>query len=390
MSMKNAHLFLAYGGLFLIGIIENARGPVYPDLLKIFAISSVQGSWIFSVSSFTSFMMAISVGWWLAKFQDVGATRISLGLGAVAAILMGWSSLFASGFIAFLTANLLLGFSIGILTITINLLVVRNSPVHAQRRLLSALHSMYGLASLLAPAIIAFLYNKNIAWNFYFIFFGSLCIILVLTTLPTKGQDVGVRVGQSKTPIKLTILLGAALSFYVAAEVLISSRLVYYLVEHLGQSKVSAGNQLSLFFFLILIGRLASGFISDKISANNLLIFSLCCSIIMVSLGLLYDAIFLAWSGLTMSYFFPMMMNFITSKFPLYAENLLAKVMMFVGGMLTFLHLVFGQVTAHFGLQWAMGLVFCFLVLSLCVVLYINYSATFAKLGHQGQYGAIE
>src|SRR3954464_4457481 len=53
--MKRRLLGLAYLSQFVLGICDNIRGPILPDLIQEFGLSQTKGSLFFALSSITSF-----------------------------------------------------------------------------------------------------------------------------------------------------------------------------------------------------------------------------------------------------------------------------------------------------------------------------------------------
>lgn len=381
--MNGPYIFLAYAGLFIMGIIDNARGPIYPELLETFHLNPAQGSWVFTLASLTSFLMAITVSWWLKKFKDVGSTKLALVLAIVSALVMGLTGKQSNGFYFFLGAIFLLGICMGVVSVTINLIVVKNTSLHLQRRVLSGLHAMYGLSSLLSPLVISYLYDRGISWSYYFYTLAAVSLFALVITKNTKSQAISVEHTYHQVPWRLMIWVGLLISCYIAAEVLISSRIVYYLVETQGLSKSNAGNYLTLFFLLLLLGRFGSSFLGNKISSFTLMLISLVLTLILAITSLLWRPELLAWTALAMAPFYPASIDWVTGQFPKYAEDIISKIMIAVGAMLTMLHIFFGVVATEFGIFNAMTLVWGYITLSLLCLIYMQFSSKVAKFKTQ-------
>ncbi len=101
--------------------------------------------------------------------------------------------------------------------------------------------------------------------------------------------------------------LGIAISFYVATEMLIASRLVFYVNEFWHYELDQASSFLSIYFLLLLAGRLFFSFFTVPVKAINLLKGSLLVTIIFYLLGMYVHPYFLVAAGLSMSFFFPTM-----------------------------------------------------------------------------------
>ena len=377
--MNGPYIFLAYVSLFIMGIIDNSRGPIYPELLETFQITAAQGSWVFTLASLVSIFVALTVSWWMPRFKDIGASKVALFLAAICTLIMAYAGKDPNGLYLFLVAIFLLGICLGIISITINLIVVRNTQMKHQRKVLAGLHSMYGLASLLSPLIISSLYNLNLSWSYYFLSLSVLAIIVLVVTRKTKSAQVPIVNSTHRAPLNLMVIVGLMIGSYIASEVLISSRIVYFLVEKHQMSKAHAGHYLTVFFALLLTGRILSSFINEKISSFFIMTTSLLLSLLTASLGLWFEAKFLVFTGLTMSPFYPAGINWISQKFPRYSEEIMSKFMIAVGLMLSILHFVFGVVATEFGVLAAMFLVNIFTVIALVCLFYSHFHSDIVK-----------
>ena len=59
---------LAYLSLFCVGISDNGRSAIYPDILKTLNLTFDEGALIFSVSSFTGLVSTLSAKYWLPRY----------------------------------------------------------------------------------------------------------------------------------------------------------------------------------------------------------------------------------------------------------------------------------------------------------------------------------
>jgi FHS family glucose/mannose:H+ symporter-like MFS transporter len=49
-------IFFAFLSLFLLGLADNIRGPLFPEILQFFFVSSSKGSWSFATTSGAAFV----------------------------------------------------------------------------------------------------------------------------------------------------------------------------------------------------------------------------------------------------------------------------------------------------------------------------------------------
>ena len=242
----------------------------------------------------------------------------------------------------------------GIHSVTLNLIISQNTPLGSRRRVFAGLHAMYGIASFLCPLLISKVVGFYLSWQEYFLLLSIILLIIFFLSFSMKEKkSFNLRNAAESIKLRKPLWPMAILfSCYVSAEVLLSSRLVYYLTESKGFSSADASFQLSLFFIYLLIGRVSFALIPVKINTLTLLKISAPSSFILCLLGILYSPQFLAICGLSMSYFFPCAMDYIGEYFSAKElEIAFAKVMVCVGGVLVVLHLSFGQLTSWLSLD---------------------------------------
>lgn len=363
--MNIAYILLAYGSLFLLGIIDNSRGPIYPELLVTFNITKTQGSLLFSFASLSGFFISIFSQAWLKYLGVLNSSRLALLLDALACMIMGSVDLSASGYYQFLIGALVLGLAMGIKGITLNLLIIQADTGQYRRRIFAGMHSMYGIASLLAPIIIGQLFRFDLSWKSYFLYLAAISSFGLLLSFKTKRKSENVTQKRpSNLPTKKVIRYGFIFSLYVASEILISSRLVVYLTEVGHFSKESAAYYLSGFFMCLLAGRLFFSLRHIEVSSLRLLNISLIGSIIITITGILIYPPLLMLNGLSMSFFFPAGMDYIASVEGDSADYIMAKVMMSVSAGLVIMHLGFGLLSDFLGLSLSIWIVISMLGLS--------------------------
>jgi fucose permease len=336
--------------------VDNARGPVYPLIIDIFSLTKSNASYVFSLASFVSFIVTVLVNKWLPRFGLIGSTKISLSFHSIALILMGSSAFFENGYSLFLLGCVFLGIGVGLQSITVNLIVSKSSTALNRRKLFSGLHSMYGAAALLSPFVLGIFIRLGFDWRYVFLFLSLLPIIVLITFI--KNQEIEFEEPfelSRKSFNKSSIRLGVLLALYVSTEIIVGTRLVLFLKDELQMSVEQGSMYLTLFFLLLLTGRLSFTFMNLKLKSYNLLQLSLCGTLICFGLAFTIDPRFLALSGLTMSYFFPCSMDFISNNYK-DSETIISIVMNFVGLFLIFAHLAFGVISDIYGVSLAMKL----------------------------------
>ena len=79
----------SYLCLFCLGFLDNSRGPLYPQILKSFNMEPSIGSFFFSISAFSSFLIALGTGKIIRKYALVIPSQIGVLCYAASAFFIG-------------------------------------------------------------------------------------------------------------------------------------------------------------------------------------------------------------------------------------------------------------------------------------------------------------
>jgi FHS family glucose/mannose:H+ symporter-like MFS transporter len=290
---------------------------------------------------------------WMQRFGAVKATRIASLFLMVAIFTMGFSAQYKNMFWLFLSANIILGLATGILSITQNIIISNSTPDHLRQRFFSGLHSMYGLASFIAPVILSGLFHYDLDWRSYFMGLALIPLIHFVVSFRIHPLKYAEEIIETNVDFKTATSLGIILSFYVATEVMVSSRLSLYLHQVWSYQLDHASGELGLFFLLLLAGRLLFAFYTPKTDPLKIIKASALCTLILLILGTQSYPKLLPLSGLSMSIFFPCFLTWISMKYGAQKDILITVVMRFVGGMIVFMHVVFGALAEAIGIAHA-------------------------------------
>ena len=187
MKQINRLVILAFLSLFSVGIIDNARSSIYPDILKTLNLTYEQGSLIFSVSSLTGLISTLSAKYWLPKYGIIIPQRFFSFILVLSALIFGSAISLVPSFPLLLLGCTLIGVGMGGLSITMNLSIDRAVPEEYRRKFLSALHSLYGLSSGFAPVILLFLTSWGKGFKELYFFIAIFPIILFIHVLTRKN-----------------------------------------------------------------------------------------------------------------------------------------------------------------------------------------------------------
>jgi len=358
--MYNLPILLAYFSLFVLGSVDNLRGPLYPTILETLSIDSIQGSWIFSLTSLMSLIFSLMAPLWMRRLSPQKALKISLFIQVLTLVLMGYSFSLNS-YSLILLSSITLGIAMGIQGICVNTVLSIESNFENSRRLFSGLHAMYGLASLTIPLIVSYFSKQNISYELmlYILAFITFIPSLLFTYKVREKKKVLLSNFKFDFQNKTLLILSMTICLYVNTEILVSSRLVYFLKTSGGLTIEASSFYLSLFFVGLLIGRVFFSFIKVELNSLTLLKSSIYTSLVIYTAGMFLKAQLLFLIGLSSSFFFPCFMDFIKKNIN-NPDDTITKVMVLVSLSLAIMHSLFGQLSSLLGVDAAMSLNFLF------------------------------
>ncbi|MCB0361273.1 MAG: MFS transporter, partial [Bdellovibrionales bacterium] len=372
-----APVLLAYASLFAFGFLDNSRGPLFPFLLEDFRITDTAGSWLFSVSSLTSFFASFCSHWILSLVGSPMALRISMFLMGLGFTCLGlgdnfWTALLGSG---------VFGLGQGLIAVAQHTLIQDHSNPLLWRRLFSGLHCNYGLASLLAPLVFSYGLDFDLSWRTILFGIASLPLVIALFSFKLNIKRVNKEQIQSNSKSHLSwfqdilnlreIFFSLILAAYLVGELSLSSRLVLYLQRVSQWTNEDSSFALSGFFLLLFLSRFVFFIFSiGKVESSRLiLLICLFVSAFFFSLGLLFHPIFLILSGASLGPFFPLFVEMLAQFFGVRSGKVFSTAMALGTLSVVFMHFVLGYLSDSIGIQFALwvgplGLVFSSIMLS--------------------------
>ena len=376
------YIVLAYLSLFALGIGDNIRGPLYPEILKAFQVSDTHGAIFYAASSFCGFLASLSVRFLLQHWSRVHTLQVAIFMMAVGLIGMGsvdqfnWLLVFSG----------ILGASLGVIGVVQNVLVSVGSSPKRRQQMLAGLHANYGVSSVIAPLVVAGVTTLLGSWRYVFWVVAAVPLSLLAGSLLWK--DRGANGEQTSSPLTPPIpqsrrdhggqiFLAVSLALYVMAEIMVSSRLPLFVRRELQLDLEDSSFYLTGFFLCLLLGRLLFTFVHFKWPVRRMLVFFLASSAVCCALGLLGHPVFLVVSGLFMAPFYPLAMLYISSHYEKNMDSAVSYTMATQSFCLVIMHGLVGYLTDGFGISMALWVGPLALVLS-CVLL-LSFERLFRK-----------
>jgi FHS family glucose/mannose:H+ symporter-like MFS transporter len=271
-------IFLLTAGCFLsffvFGFTDNLKGPTLPSMLAELHISYGTGGNIF-FGEYLGFLIATLITGILA--DRFGLKSVILLAGIFLGIGVSGYSFFQSAIL--LSGSLfVLGLGLGALELGPNAIIV---SLHHERKglYLNLMAVLHGLGSLVAPLFAGWLLSISISWRVIYrwdilliaIFF-LLFIFLRFPKTEEKAQLDFRHIPQIAFKGQLPWFY-VAITFYVAAEIGMASWLVTFLQQIRGIPVTQSNQALSLFFAMMMLGRLVGGFFVHRIGYLRSILF---------------------------------------------------------------------------------------------------------------------
>ncbi len=347
-------LALAFASLLCLGLLDNARGPLFPELLRDLRLTDAEGGWFFAAASAAGGTASLLGRAAVARLGLLGALRLGLALSTAGIAALGLTR----GLGGLVGGAAVFGLGIGLQSVAQGVLVDRGTPPPLKRRVFAGLHSMYGLASLFAPLLVAGLARAEVGWRVAFPLLAAFPLaLLTLSALaprpPAPAAPAPVGAARPQGDRGAHAWVGLVTACYCASELLISTRLVLHL-RRLGWEQDEASGALSLFFLALLAGRVAFGLLPARGATGPLLAASLVASLGAWALGLWVHPMLLCLCGLTMAPFFPTAMALVSEAFPREVDAALGVVYAFVSFGIVLMHWGVGALSDAAGLDRAL------------------------------------
>jgi len=371
-------LIIAYLVLFGIGLIENSRGALYPEMLKLFQITTAKGLFLFAFASLFGMVHNYFSFWWLKRFNSIKMLRFHLVIKLIGILGIALSAYFQFSFICFLIATTILGVGIAGSGLGMNILVARVTTSKRRRRLISGLHAMYGISSLIGPFLVGLWLKVGLYWPLFFFVISLFPLALLIATyfVPVDRLSQFERLDHDSKHSSGRLLrksdhcfYGALFACCVGAEFSLSTQIAFYCQKALLWDAHQAAFMLSLFFLFLGIGRLSFFFFQLPGKTYYWIVASVALSFVSYSLGLLWKPFFIPFTGLFLSIFYPCGLDWISQLYGKEMERLTGSISVAIGLFVVPMHFLIGIVTRSYSIKLALMIGPIFLFVGLLLLL---------------------
>ena len=308
-SKSNTFLLtaLCFFAFFIFGVTDNLKSPTLPSMLVELNLDYGTGGNIF-FSEYIGFLIATLITGILA--DRFGLKIVIILAGICLAVGVGGYSTLSTVFL--LSASLfIVGLGLGAFELGPNAVIV--SLYHEHKGLyLNLMAVMHGLGSMLAPLFAGLLFSMGVSWRTVYRWDLLLISILILAALllrfPKSDEKSALDFRTiPKVAFKRQMpLFYAAMLFYVAAEIGLTSWVVVYLQDARGMDTLTSSNALALFFGLLMLGRFLGSFIVKRLGYLRATLITSLLAVISLTIGIFTELVyFVPLTGFFFSIIFP-------------------------------------------------------------------------------------
>lgn len=352
---------------FVFGFTDNLKGPTLPSMLAELQISYGTGGNIFFGEYFGFLIATLITGILADRF---GLKSVILLAGVFLGIGVSGYSYFQSAIL--LSGSLfILGLGLGSLELGPNAIIV---SLHHERKglYLNLMAVMHGLGSLIAPLFAGWLLSLNISWRLIYRWDILLIALFILIFIFLRFPKAEEKTQLDFRHIPQIAFKGqlpwfySAIAFYVAAEIGIASWLVTFLQDIHNASVTFSNQSLSLFFTMLMIGRLIGGFFVHRIGYLRSILFmsmgALACTLIGL-FGPKEASFLLPFTGFFLSIIFPTITAAVSDVYTENANTILGMLFTFAGIGAVIGPLFIAWSSDLFGLQTGFSIIIMFLII---------------------------
>lgn len=263
-------LVFAYIAFIGLGLPDPLPGTLWPGL---------RGDYRQPVAALGALLIAVSAGTMAASILS-GRAIAAIGTGGVLAASVGLTAVAALGaatappWPALVALALLSGLGGGAIDAAMNVFAAeRFAPRH-----LNWLHACWGVGATLSPAIATGLLAAGASWRAVYLVIGLMLAGLALAFLLTRARWGGPRPVAGPRLSAAAVLRDAmarrqilAFFLYCGVEAGTGQWLATVLVEARGADPAAAGAATTLFWAAMAIGRVALGFVVDRMGPDRML-----------------------------------------------------------------------------------------------------------------------
>ncbi|MFO7928766.1 MAG: MFS transporter [Candidatus Humimicrobiaceae bacterium] len=308
--------------LFMFSFFLFAPSPILIEISGSLGIKPAAFSLVF-----TFFTVGLIIGQLTANLYDKFLKRIRIVIiFYVFLIILSAFLYFANMLWIFYLLYFFAGYSMGVIYIKANEYILE-SQVKNRARILTIAITFFPIGALLTPIISVFIVNSGYDWrSIYFVAIAFLILVLISYIFITKNRKyISSGKNSKKMPAKkifsnkrrnwLFVATCLAILFYAIAETVISTWSPTFFRESKSLGLVTAGLIVTIFWIVVIVGRLVTSYFSGKISSLNIIFFLSIIGTLSLFFAVFLEAktfilVSIAFTGLGFSGIFPLLVYY--------------------------------------------------------------------------------
>jgi fucose permease len=329
---------LTYMMFAMFAMTTDSVGLIIPEIIKTFKLS-LTAAGTFQYATMSGIAIA---GFLLGHLADRFGRKTTILIGLILFAAASFLFLAGSSFLFFCVLMALSGIAIAIFkTGALALIgdIVRSTAEHTS--VMNWVEGFFGVGSIAGPAVLSYLLNRGVSWQWLYAIAGGMCVLLIFTAAAVRYP---VRASVAKEQAARTSVLAVAknrfvllfslgLFLYVAVEAAIYVWMPTLLAGYAGPAKWIAVYSISIFFLLRAGGRFLGAWMLNRLSWSVVL--TICSGMILVCFaasmagGIAWGVYLLPLSGLFMSVIYPTINSKGISSVPKSEHGAAAGVLLF-------------------------------------------------------------
>lgn len=293
-------LILSFIGMLMFAITFNYRGFLVPTFKAEFGIDNTHMGFVISIAQLVSMIFTYYGGVYCLRLGQKRIIALGCFIVAGSMVLLGLAHSWTVLLISF--CGISSGASLMVLGLNTILPMI---TLFSQSILMNFVHGIFGLGSTGIQKGLAWYLSRNFDWRLLFIGTAGVFVIHGILMLLAPGEPSEEhRTHKVSLPYKkFSVLLVAALSFYVTAEFLLGSWIINYFQEGYSYTPIKAAFYSTLFYGTFTIGRLGGGFVMNRIKRLQGIIVCTILAAVSVLLGQLLGGSYFFLIGLSGLFF---------------------------------------------------------------------------------------
>jgi len=329
---------LTYMMFAMFAMTTDSVGIIIPEIVKTFRLS-LTAAGAFQYATMSGIAVA---GFLLGHLADRLGRKSTILIGLTLFAAAAFLFLAGSSFLFFCALMALSGIGIAIFkTGALALIgdIVRSTSEHTS--IMNTVEGCFGVGSIAGPAILSYLLNRGVSWQWLYAIAGAMCVVLIFTALAVR-YPVRASLSEERTDWtsvlavmknRFVLIFSLGLFLYVAVEAAIYVWMPTLLAGYEGPGKWIAVYCISIFFLLRAGGRFLGAWMLNQLSWSAVL--AICSGMILVCFamsiagGVAWGVYLLPLSGLFMSVIYPTINSKGISSVPKSEHGAAAGVLLF-------------------------------------------------------------